>query len=109
MTSVFCDSELKLKEEVVFDVVKSILDQSYTKPVEEEQKVATEQNITPTSPLRPQSTRQRRSFAHRGKIAVQDSENAENVAAELSSAVATMKLQEVPTDTPSRGRRRAHA
>jgi hypothetical protein len=99
---------LKLKDEIVFDIVKSILDNSYTSPALE---VPIESVVpqTPRSPIRPADDRplgRRRPAATNGKVKVslpqEDKENSgEN---ELASAVVALKF-DAPAGPSARPRR----
>jgi hypothetical protein len=98
---------MKLKEEIVFDIVKSILDQSYVTPALPEAK-SSHIPQTPRSPIRPVDDRPRRRNmkAAQSSVKVEASqtmvEDKENVENDLSSAVAQLKFE--PISRPRRGR-----
>jgi hypothetical protein len=94
------ETDLKLKDEIVFDIVKSILDQSYVAPVQLEI-IAIEVPQTPRSPIRPVDDRPRRrattaaAATQRDKVqnTIEDKENVmEN---DISTAVAQLKFEPI--------------
>lgn len=97
---------LKLKDEIVFDIVAAILQKEYQTPALELPVEATVPQ-TPRSPIRPADDRpmnRRRPAAQTGKgkvtVTSQDKENAaEN---ELASAVVALKFEDVPQARPRR-------
>jgi len=100
-------SDMKLKEEIVFDIVKAILDNTFVAPAQETPTTA-EVPQTPRSPIRPADDRPVRrrpaaaasstanstaSSKSKAMVPVADKENVEEN--DLSSAVATLKFEPI--------------